>query len=229
MPRPDLLILDCDGVLVDSEIIAARVEAEMLGEAGIAITPQELAERYAGLTFRDILIALERETDTPLQASLIERAERLVDERLAREVRAVEGARETILRLGRPLCVCSNSSRARIEAMLGRTGLLPVFEGAVFSARDLSGGQPKPAPDVFLHAAEQLGAEPAHTIVLEDSVHGVTGARAAGMRVVGFTGASHSYPGHADSLTEAGSETVISRWADFPAVVEALSAWSEDG
>ena len=88
--------------------------------------------------------------------------------------------------------------------------------------------KPKPAPDVFLHAAKTLGADPANTFVIEDSVHGISGAKAAGMRVIGFTGASHSYPGHADALTEAGAETVIRRWADFRGVVAALSEWSAD-
>ena len=81
---------------------------------------------------------------------------------------------------------------------------------------------------MFLHAAEAMDASPARTIVVEDSVHGIAGARAAGMRVVGFTGASHSYPGHADVLTEAGAETVIHRLADLKPVLEALAAWSED-
>jgi beta-phosphoglucomutase-like phosphatase (HAD superfamily) len=81
---------------------------------------------------------------------------------------------------------------------------------------------------VFLHAAKALGADPANTFVIEDSVHGIAGAKAAGMRVIGFTGASHSYPGHADVLTEAGAETVIRRWADFGGVVAALSEWSAE-
>ena len=73
-----------------------------------------------------------------------------------------------------------------------------------------------------------MRANPANTFVIEDSIHGVTGARAAGMRVIGFTGASHSYPGHADALTEAGAETVIRRWSDFHGVIAALSEWSQD-
>ena len=81
---------------------------------------------------------------------------------------------------------------------------------------------------MFLLAAEKLGANPANTFVIEDSVHGVAGARAAGMRVIGFTGASHSYPGHADALTEAGAETVIRRWAELKSVIAALSEWSAD-
>lgn len=227
MPRPDLVIFDCDGVLADSEIIAARVEADLLKAAGVEITPEALAQTYSGLTFKDILLRIEQEAQMPLQASLIGEAERLVDARLAREVRATEGARQAVLSVAGRRCVCSNSGTARLDAVLSRIGLKPLFEGAVFSAADIPSCRPKPAPDVFLHAARTMGAEPGRTFVVEDSVHGIAGAAAAGMRVIGFTGASHSHPGHADLLTEAGAETVIRRWADFPAVVAALSEWSD--
>ena len=111
--------------------------------------------------------------------------------------------------------------------MLEKTGLGRSSQGRIFSSLETPTGKPKPAPDVFLHAAETLGADPANTFVIEDSVHGIAGAKAAGMRVIGFTGAAHSYPGHADALTDAGAETVIRRWADFAGVVAALSEWSE--
>lgn len=228
MPQPDLVIFDCDGVLVDSEIIAARIEADLLTRAGFAITPEELAETYAGLTFRDIMLRIEQEAEVPLQASLLDEAERLVDQRLAREVRAVEGAREAVASVRAKRCVCSNSGAARVQATLTRTGLLPFFPDAVFSVTDLPEGRPKPAPDIFLHAAKTMAADPAATFVIEDSVHGIAGARAAGMRVIGFTGGAHSHPGHADLLMEAGAETAIRRWADFPAVLAALSEWSDE-
>ena len=224
----DLIIFDCDGVLVDSEIVAARVEARLLSAAGFEITPEEIAERYAGLNFQDILLRIESETGTPFQASLIDKAEKMVDERLDREVKAVDGALAAIDAVGVRTCICSNSSSDRLARMLARTGIASRFSGTVFSARDTGTKRPKPAPDVFLHAAEAMDASPARTIVVEDSVHGIAGARAAGMRVVGFTGASHSYPGHADVLTEAGAETVIHRLADLKPVLEALAAWSED-
>lgn len=227
MPQPDLVIFDCDGVLADSEIIAARVEAQLLSEAGFEITAEELAQTYAGLTFKDIMLRIEQEAHILLKATMIDEADKLVDRKLAREVRAIDGAREAVLSVRGKRCICSNSSPARLDATLTRTGLKPLFEGAVFSATDIPSGQPKPAPDVFLHAAQAMGADPARTFVIEDSVHGVAGAVAAGMRVIGFTGASHTHPGHADLLTEAGAETVIHRWADFPAVLAALSEWSQ--
>ena len=227
MSDPELVIFDCDGVLVDSEIIAARVEAGLITAAGFPIEAEELAERYAGLTFKDILMEIEREAAIPFQASLLGEAERLVDKRLSSEVRATEGAREAVASVPYPKCVCSNSSKHRIEAMLGRTGILPLFGGNIFSAKEPPVEKPKPAPDVFLHGAQAMGARPEACFVVEDSVHGVHAAKAAGMRAIGFTGNSHSYPGLADALTDAGAETVINRWPDFLPVLAALSDWRD--
>jgi len=227
MPAPELIIFDCDGVLVDSEIIAARVESELLTEAGYAIEPDEIAERFSGLTWPNILMMVEREAGIPLSASLIDKSDRILDERLAQEVEAVEGIGKVVSALRYPKCICSNSSGKRLELMLKRTGLYDLFEPDIFSAGEVGTKKGKPAPDVFLYAAEKFGADPKNVIVLEDSVHGIHGARAAGMRVIGFTGGAHTYPGHADKLTEAGAETVISRHQDLPAVIEAMSVWSE--
>lgn len=223
----DLIIFDCDGVLVDSEIIAAQQEAKLLTEAGYPIEAGELAERFAGMDWKTILLTVEKEAGLLLQASLLDRSEKMLDERLAKSVKGVGGVFEAVARIDLPRCVCSNSKPHRIEAMLKRTGYLDLFAPHIFSAAAIGEKRPKPAPDVFNHAAEQMNADPSRTIVLEDSVHGIEGARAAGMRVVGFTGASHTYPSHADRLTEAGAETVINRLVDLPPVVEALSGWSE--
>ncbi|MDX8531080.1 HAD family phosphatase [Mesorhizobium sp. VK25A] len=228
MPQPDLVIFDCDGVLVDSEIIAARVEAELLTSAGFEISAEELAETYAGLTFKDIMLRVEEKSEIPFQASLIDRAEELVDRKLRADVRIIDGAREAVAAVTAPRAVCSNSRTERVEFMLEKVRLLPFFAGRIFSGLDIPSKKTKPAPDVFLYAAEKLGANPKNTFVIEDSVHGITGARAAGMRVIGFTGAGHSYPGHADALTEAGAETVIRRWAELSSTIAALSEWSED-
>jgi HAD superfamily hydrolase (TIGR01509 family) len=228
MPQPDLVIFDCDGVLVDSEIIAARVEAELLTSAGFEISADEISETYAGLTFKDIMLRLEEKSHIPFQASLIDRAEELVDRKLRSDVRIIDGAREAVAAVTAPRAVCSNSRTERVEFMLEKVRLLPFFAGRIFSGLDVPSKKTKPAPDVFLYAAEKLGANPKNTFVIEDSVHGIAGARAAGMRVIGFTGAGHSYPGHADALTEAGAETVIRRWAELSSTIAALSEWSED-
>ena len=226
MPGFELVIFDCDGVLVDSEIIAAQVESKLLTEAGYPISPEEMGERFAGLTWKDILFAVERDSNIPLSASLIDKSEALLDQRLSREVLAIDGVAQAIMKIGGKRCICSNSSKARLEMMLKRTGLAPLFGEHVYSAKDLGENRTKPMPDIFLHGASRFGVDPSAVVVIEDSVHGVHGARAAGMRVIGFTGASHTYPGHADKLTDAGAETVIARMSDLPATIAALAAWS---
>jgi len=228
MSQPDLVIFDCDGTLVDSEIIAGQVDTALLAEAGVRISVEEFMERYAGLTFAEAVIQVESDFKVPLQASIIDRSKAILDRRLAAEVLPVPGALAAVAGIATARCVCSNSTDERLAAMLGRTGLKPLFGDRVYSARSIPSGRPKPAPDVFLHAAEKLGAAPRRCFVIEDSVHGITAARRAGMRVIGFTGGAHSWPGHADALTEAGAETVIRRWGDLAAVLSALSGWSED-
>jgi HAD superfamily hydrolase (TIGR01509 family) len=222
----DLIIFDCDGVLVDSEIIAAQVESKLLTEAGYPISTEEMGERFAGMTWKNILLAVEKEADIPLSAALIDKSEALLDARLARDVKIIDGVKFALARLTAQRCICSNSSSQRLDMMLDKVGLKPFFAPHIFSAKDLGPDRVKPKPDIFLHAAERFGVSPSRCLVIEDSTHGIHGAVAAGMRVVGFTGASHTYPSHADRLTDAGAETVISRMADLPAVVAALSEWA---
>jgi HAD superfamily hydrolase (TIGR01509 family) len=223
----DLIIFDCDGVLVDSEIIAAQVESRLLTEAGYPISVEEMGERFSGMTWKNILLAVEAEASIPLSASLLDKSEKLLDAKLASSVKIIDGVKFALSRITQPRCICSNSGSARLDAMLTKVGLKPYFEGHIYSAKDLGPDRVKPKPDIFLHGAKEMGVEPSKVVVVEDSVHGVSAARAAGMRVIGFTGASHTYLSHADRLTEAGAETVISRMSELPAVVEALSGWTE--
>ena len=221
----DLTLFDCDGVLVDSEIIAAKVESKLLTEAGYPISVEEMGERFAGMTWKNILLSIEKEVDIPLSASLIDKSEQLLDQRLAREVKAIEGVQYALSRIAGPRCICSNSSSQRLDMMLSKVGLKELFAPHIYSAKDLGADRVKPKPDIFLHGAAQFGVSPAKCIVVEDSVHGVHAAREAGMRVVGFTGASHTYPSHADKLTDAGAETVIARMQDLPGVIAAMAEW----
>ncbi len=221
----DLIIFDCDGVLVDSEIIAADVESKLLTEAGYPISIEEMGERFAGMTWQNILFQVEREASIPISASLLDKSEKLLDLRLEQDVQAISGVEAAISRLKLKRCICSNSSTARLDMMLGKVGLKPLFAPHIFSAKDLGPDRVKPKPDIFLYGAKQMGVSTDRVVVVEDSVHGVHAARAAGMRVIGFTGASHTYPAHADRLTDAGAETVISRMSDLPGVVAALAEW----
>lgn len=223
----DLILFDCDGVLVDSEIIAAQVESKLLRDAGFDITPEDMCVRFAGLDWKTILLTIEQEAEFPLSASLIDKSEKLLDQALAQRVKIIDGVKYALSKLTEQRCICSNSSTQRLDLMLTKVGLKPYFAPHVYSAKDLGPDRTKPKPDIYLHGAKQFGADPSRCLVVEDSVHGVHAARAAGMRVIGFTGGSHTYPTHADRLTDAGAETVISRMTELPQMVEALKAWPE--
>ena len=229
MPQIDLVIFDCDGVLVDSEYLAAQIESELLAKEGYEITPEEISERYAGLIFLDILKEIEKQSDVPLSVSLIEKVPELFKKRMKDELLGIDGAREAVEAVAKlyPYCICSNSKSQDIKHMLTIVGLYDLFENKIFSAPEVGTGKVKPAPDVYLYAADKMHAKPENTIVIEDSVHGVRGAVKAGMRVVGFTGGSHAYRGLADVLTEAGAETVIAHHTDLPAVLKAMSEWKD--
>lgn len=223
MSHVHLTIFDCDGVLVDSEIISAAVEAELLQGVGYQITTRQIAERFVGLSWPDILRTLEGETGLPLFALLGDKVETVLDERLQREVQIIEGVAAALQQLPYPRCVCSNSKIGRLDVMLSKVGLRELFAPHIFSAKTLGEGRSKPKPDIFLYGAKEMGAEPANTIVVEDSVHGVIAARAAGMHVIGFTGASHTYPAHAIRLKEAGAGLVVSHMADLPDAIQTFA------
>ncbi|WP_375638678.1 HAD family hydrolase [Bartonella sp. MF74HXZ] len=229
MPQIDLIIFDCDGVLVDSEYLAAKIGSQLLKQTGYEISPEELSERFAGLIFRDILKQVEQETEKPISANLIDQMTNIFRTQIKTKLRAIDDVREAveIIQTRYPYCICSNAKSVDIKEMLTTVDLYDLFEGKIFSAPEVGTKRTKPAPDVFLFAAQQLQAEPQNTIVIEDSLHGVHAATAAGMRVIGFTGGSHSYLGHSNALAEAGAETVIAKHAHLGEVLEAMAVWRD--
>jgi len=226
MAEVELVIFDCDGVLMDSEIVAARAELEIYKEYGIEMEPSEFAERFAGLNSGAIVKLIEEELGHALPHNTLEKTKALVDEKCMAEAQMVRGADTMLDNLDQARCICSNSPQERLKAMLSRTGLYDRFRPYVFSAKDFDPPRHKPLPDVFEKALHELECAHDRAVVLEDSTTGVEAARRAGLRVIGFTGASHSWPGHADNLIEAGAETVISRLADLPSVVTAFGEWA---
>lgn len=228
MSAIDLIIFDCDGVLVDSEIIAAKVEAEAFTAWGYEIDWHDFAARFAGMTTEAIIQTVADEMERPVEASMYDDIQTEIDERLANELQIVAGADAALDRLETPRCICSNSSDERLAMELHKVGLLDRFKPYIFSSRTVGDKEPKPSPSVFNFALNEFGAEGRHAVVIEDSHHGVAGARAAGCRVVGFTGASHSYPGHAEQLMDAGAETVIAKMSDLPATLAAMAEWDGD-
>ncbi|MFH8711393.1 HAD family hydrolase [Streptomyces zaomyceticus] len=182
----ELVIFDCDGVLVDSERIYCRVDREVFAALGAEFTEAEVVEYFVGSSHDMLTTIVEERRGRPLgpdwQAPFKQRYEDALDA----ELTAVEGVTDLLDALAVPYCLASNGSHASIRKNLGRTGLLDRFEGRMFSARDVARG--KPAPDLFLHAAATMGVPPERCAVVEDSPYGVRAARAAGMRAFGYTG-----------------------------------------
>ncbi len=184
MPSPDLLIFDCDGVLVDSERLAHEVLLQMLAEAGITMTLQQAYDRFMGASDEKCVALLHDLLRTAPPADCMRRHAERCFAAFRDGLSAVDGVAPLLDALTLPYCVASNGPREKMRFTLGHTGLLPRFEGRLFSAQDVE--RPKPAPDLFLHAARTLGAAPARCVVVEDSPTGVAAARAAGMTVYGY-------------------------------------------
>jgi HAD superfamily hydrolase (TIGR01509 family) len=182
----DLVIFDCDGVLVDSERIAVRVDAVVLGRLGWHLTEAEIIERFVGRSEAYMVAEIEAQLGHPLPAAWDAEFTPLYREALEAELEPVDGIVEALDAIAAPSCVASSSTHERLDFTLGLTGLLERFDGRIFSATDVANG--KPAPDLFLHAAASLGADPSRCAVVEDSVYGVQAARAAGMRAFGYAG-----------------------------------------
>jgi HAD superfamily hydrolase (TIGR01509 family) len=220
-----LFAFDCDGVLVDSEVIASAVDAELLTEAGYEISAEDVTRRFAGLTSKAIHELIEAEIGRPLPETFLTKQKEELDKRLARDLKAVAGVGELLDMIDGPRCVCSNSTNHRLKLSLEKTGLWDRFRPYIYSAVEVGSKEPKPSPNVYAYAAQMFEIDPREMLVIEDSIFGIAAAKAAGARVVGFVGGRHSWPGHADLLTEAGAETVIRRLTDLPKIAEALMAW----
>jgi len=168
---------------------------------------------------------IEQELGRELPDKVIAETRAAVNEKVVNEARLIKGADTVLDMLDQARCVCSNAPPERLKKALGKVGLYDKFRPYVFSAQETDPPVFKPKPDLILRAIKEFELKPEEAIVIEDSVHGITAAKSAGTRVVGFTGASHTYPTHADELIDAGAETVISRLSELPAIIEAFSAW----
>ncbi|MFD8596618.1 HAD family hydrolase [Kitasatospora sp. NPDC059646] len=198
--RPvELVIFDCDGVLVDSERIAVRVQREVGAQLGWPLTEAEVVRHFIGRShaagWQVVAERLGGETAAEWERRFEQRHRELVDT----ELRPVDGILEALAALDLPYCVASSGTHAKMRHTLGRTGLYERFEGRIFSATEVERG--KPAPDLFLHAARQMGHAPEACAVVEDSGPGTQAARAAGMRCLGYTGG----PTGPDALTGPGT------------------------
>ncbi|WP_063694367.1 HAD family hydrolase [Bradyrhizobium stylosanthis] len=212
-PKPDLIIFDCDGVLVDSELLSCRCLSEVLAEFGFVLSVEQALELFLGRSTR----AIEqhyRDLGRVVPDDFLPRLKSRVLKTFAASLEPISGAGAVISGLTVPSCVASSSDIDRVSLSLDVTGLRAHFGDRIYTAQMVSHG--KPAPDLFLYAADKMGADPARTLVIEDSVSGVQAGKAAGMTVWGFVGGGHysTRDGRA-ILSAAGADRVFARMSDF--------------
>ena len=222
----DAIIFDFDGVLLESEYELNRLTAELLTELGHPHTFEEAIEHYTGLAGRHVIEVIESRIGRPLPQEFHERMSQEGKRALAEGIEPITGAIDFVRSLppALPRAIASSSSTRWIRTHLAHLGLEHFFEPHLYSGREhVERG--KPAPDLYLHAAEQLRVDIARTVILEDSKVGATGALASGARVIGLAAGSHCLDGHAEMLRGVGVEEIahsfeeVARWVglDQPA------------
>jgi HAD superfamily hydrolase (TIGR01509 family) len=219
-PKTDLVIFDCDGVLVDSEVISCRIHAEMLTRHGYPISAEQVALRFLGRSGEEARREIEAEIGRALSDDLETQLKDELYRSFAETLEPIAFIAEALDAIAQPVCVASSGSPERIQTSLTRVGLYERFAPHIFSASEVLNG--KPAPDLFLHAAARMQAEPSRCVVIEDSVPGVIGAAKAGMIVLGFFGGSHCAPPHAEALLQAGAAAIFDDMRQLPGMVEQI-------
>ena len=213
----DLLVFDCDGVLVDSELLSTRAIQSVLVEEGFPV-PIEAIDACIGMKQSDILARLNNHFSTGVESSLVDRIWLATRNLFEVELNATSGVHDFLTRVVLPRCVASSSTHERIRFSLEKTGLSGLFpSNAIFSSNDVKHG--KPAPDLFLHAANCMSALPQRCVLIEDSPFGVQGGKAAGMSVIGYTGGSHSNDAIGRLLKEKGADWIVNSWSEVEAIV----------
>jgi HAD superfamily hydrolase (TIGR01509 family) len=213
----DLVIFDCDGVLVDSEAISCRAHAEVLSRHGYPITPEQVFDRFLGRSTRQANIEVEAELGRALPDDFHVQLQDEQFRSFEADLQAVPHIHAALDAITQAICVASSGSQQRIRLTLGRTHLYGRFAPNIFSSSQVING--KPAPDLFLFAAGQMNAAPERCIVIEDSVAGIAGAVAAGMTVLGFYGGSHCRPGHGESLRAVGATETFDDMRQLPDLI----------
>jgi len=218
-----VIIFDCNGVLVDSEPIAATVAAEEFQRAGINVTPEIVARFFAGRRPADMFADIEAATGRKLPVNFASVLKTATLERFRTELRATAHVAHALTWLRGPKCVASSSPIDRIRVSLEATDLIRFFEPNLFSASEVPSG--KPAPDLLFYAARRMGVQPQDCFVVEDSPAGVAAAAAAGMTPIGFVGGSHAVVNLGSLLTYAGARAVIADMRALKATIVTLRGW----
>jgi len=221
-PPVDLVIFDCDGVLVDSEVISCRAHAETLMRHGYPITADQVLERFLGVSDREARLIVEAELGRRLPGDFEAHVKQATLQSYADDLGAIPHIDEAIAAIDLPKCVASSGTPEKIRHGLSCAGLYDRLAPNIFSASQVERG--KPAPDLFLFAARQMQAAPARCLVIEDSLPGIAAAVAAGMTVLGFHGGSHCRPGHGDRLRAAGAIAIFDDMRQLPRLIGRIKA-----
>lgn len=218
----EALIFDCDGVLIDSEILVCRIAAEELTKLGYSITTEQVIQRFAGRPDHEMRAEIEHEWGRPIPEGYRESVNARTVESYATELKIMPRLMEALDQIDLPVCVASSSFPEKLRLGLETVGLYERFMPNVVSATLVAHG--KPEPDVFLFAAGWMKTSPKKCLVLEDSVAGVTAGVRAGMHVLGFAGGAHCDAGHRQRLLDAGASAVFCDMSEMPSLIKKLNA-----
>jgi HAD superfamily hydrolase (TIGR01509 family) len=207
----ELVIFDCDGVLVDSDRISLRIQAERISDLGLETSYEDCVRDFLGLGMPATLRILTERLGRPLPPGWGKELDAAVREGFRRELQPVPGVIEALEEIDLPTCIASSGSHEKMRFTLGLTGLWDRFAGRIYSAEEVQRG--KPAPDLFLHAASRTATPPERCVVVEDSPLGVAGARAAGMPALGY-----SPKGDGERLAQEGAR-IFESMAELPALL----------
>lgn len=215
--RFDLVIFDCDGVLIESEILSIEAEARVFSRHGLPVDADFVFEHCTGLSWKSELAFMEDHFKVKLPESISAEAASEIEHELTTRLVAMAGIEAALDALPIPVCVASSSTPERLRLSLGKVGLYDRLAPHIFSSTMVKNG--KPAPDLFLYAADAMKTAPDRCVVIEDSLHGVRAAKAAGMTVIGFTGGGHCRKGHDRRLLEAGADRLVTHHDELAAVL----------
>jgi HAD superfamily hydrolase (TIGR01509 family) len=216
--RFDAVIFDCDGVLIDSEIVVCRIAAEELTKLGYAISTEQVIERFAGRPDHEMRAEIEQDWGRPIPGAYRDNVNARTVQAYGTELKIMPGVKEALGSITLPVAVASSSFPEKLRLGLEAVGIYERLMPNVISGTAVAQG--KPEPDIFIFAAGWLKTSPKRCVVVEDSVPGTRSAKRAGMHVFGFTGGAHCMPDHADKLREAGAELTFAEMTSLPMLLE---------
>ncbi|MCJ8324935.1 MAG: HAD family phosphatase [Rhizobiales bacterium] len=220
MPKIELIIFDFDGVIVDSEALSSAVHAQTLQQIGVPLTHADIDKHYTGLDFASMMQKISAEHGDVKAAAFAATIEANYAQIMRNELQLMPHIFSFLQTTKLKFCIGSNSKMQRLKTNQQATNIDAIFANKTFSADMVA--NPKPAPDLFLYAAEKMAVSAKNCVVIEDGAHGIKAASTAGMKSIGFVGGSHCNDGHAQRLLDAGALQVFSDMRELPKIINNL-------